>query len=430
MSAKRVKKKRLRPKKLLKRLTLLGILCATAWLLFLAGRGTYRWAHAWLFSDPAISVAAAVQIPDKTGIPAEAIVLRQETVILADKAGRANLLVAEGAQVETGQRVLELVDKSLLANIEEELNKLDRQVAQPSSSGVTRLAELDERLQSSQASLLSLMDGYRQALRNQSVAQYSPLHNSLNITARELAKLQQDRLLLLQGQASVEDQRAELESRRNQAIVAVYSPADGRISFAVDGLEMAADIANLTPELYDQLQQMSVTDHSVNTDSPIVAGQPVFKIATDSRTYLLVGLPEGTVESIADWSTIGVQVELAGQTIDWDAVWQQSSSLGENQCLLQITPEQEQLLPRFIAVTLHTEGEMLCEIPQKALIEAEQGAYVFILDQDGVVRQQAVVVRETARKTRIVTGLEPGLDVVTNPSGLTDGEDVSSRLRK
>jgi hypothetical protein len=430
LSAKRIKrKKRLKPKKLLKRLTLLSILVASAWLLFLAGRGTYRLAAAWLFSEPMIKTAEAVQVPDNSGISAQAVVLRQETVILADKPGRANLLVSEGTEVETGQRVLELVDKTLLASIEEELSKLDKQASQPSSSGVSRLAELDQRLQTSQTSLLSLMDDYRKALRNQQVEEYRSLYSSLNSAARELAKLQQDRLLLLQGHASVEEQRAELESRRNQAIVPVYSPANGRISFAVDGLEQVADLANLTPTLYDQLRQMKVADHSVTTDSLIVAGQPVFKVATDSKTYLLIDLPEGTAATIAEWAKVGVLVDLAGQTVDWEAGWEQNANLGQDQCLLQISPEQEQLLPRFIPVTLHTEGEVLCQIPSKALIVADQGAAVFVLDGD-VVHQQAVVVRAEEKRSSIVTGLEPGMLVVTNPSGLADGADVSSRLRK
>lgn len=424
------KRKRFRPKKLFKRLFMLAVLAAFIWALTFAARGAYRYTASLFAADKYVRTAEVKQVPDTSGIAAQAVVLRQETVILADKPGKANPLVAEGADVTTGQRVVELVDKSLLASIEEGLAKLDQQSAtKPDDTGATQLAQLDQKLLQAETALQALMDDYRAALNDRAVSKYRELYSSLNSRGKEVAKLQQDRLLLLQSENSVEEQRAELESRREQAVVPVFSPASGRISFQVDGLEQMANLANLNPSLFTNLKETKITNYTVAAETAIDAGQPVFKVSTGRDTHLLVNLPAGALATIQGWSELAVQVNTVGAAGDWPATLQPSQQLGGEQCLLKIELPPETEMPRFLDVTLHTKGEVLCQIPKGALVNGEASSQVFLLDGT-VVKAQTVVVRETGKSSVVVTGLNPGATVVTNPAGLTDGEDVSSRLRK
>lgn len=428
--AKVKKRKKFKPKKLFKRLFMLVVLVAVVWVLTLAAKGAYRFTTSLFAADKYLRTAQITQVSDTSGIVARAVVLRQETVILADKPGKANLLVAEGADVTTGQRVVELVDKSLLASIEEGLAKLDQQSAsKPDDSGATRLAQLDQKMAQSETALQALMEDYRAALHERNVAKYRELYSSLNSRAKEVAKLQQDRLLLLQSEHSVEEQRAELESRREQAVVPVFSPANGRISFQVDGLEQVANVANLSPTLFTNLKETKITNYLVAAETAVAAGHPVFKVSTGKDTHLLVSLPAGALPTVQGWSEIAVQANTAGATGDWPATLQPSQQVGADQCLLKISLPAETEMPRFLDVTLHTKGEVLCQIPKGALVAGEAGSQVWLLDGT-VVKAQTVVVRETGKNSLVVTGVNPGATVITNPTGLTDGEDVSSRLRK
>lgn len=429
LPTKKHKHKRFKPRKLVKRLTLLATFFALGWLVFLAGRGVYQVTASLLTADKLVKTAQAEQIADLSGVVAEAVVLRQETVILADKPGRANLLLVEGADVKSGQRVVELVDKTLLASIEEELGKLTKAGSQPDAAGAERLAQLEEKLGAGETKLQTTMDDYRRALRNREVVAYRELYSSLNSTAKGVAKLQQDRMLLLQSQNSIEERRAELESKREQAVVPVFSPAAGKISFRVDGLEQLANPANLRASLFDDLKKMQVADYQVGTNSSITAGQPIFKVDTSKDTYLLVSLPQGAAQTILGWSSISIQVASGNLSANWPATLQPSQNLGVEQCLFKVNPNDGTTAPRFLSVTLHTQGEVLCRVPKSAVISTAAGDQVFLLD-GSVVKAQAVSMRQPGKGYLVVAGITPGANVVTNPSGLADGVDVSSRLRK
>lgn len=429
MPTKKRKRRRFKPRKLVKRLILLVAFLALGWLIFLAGRGAFRLTTSMLTGGKWIKTVSAEQMADSSGVAAEAVVLRQETVILADKPGRANLLLAEGDSVKTGQKVVELVDKTLLASIEEELGKLGKDGAQPNAAGAEQLAQLQQKLQAGESKLQTTMDDYRQALRNREASAYQGLYSSLNSTAKEVAKLQQDRNLLLQSQSSVEERRTELESKRVQAVVPVFSPATGRISFRVDGLEQLANSANLRASLFDELKKMQVADYQVAADSTISAGQPVFKVTTNNDTFLLISLPQGAAETISAWSSISIQVASGNLSADWPATLQPSQNLGADQCLVKVNPADGGAIPRFLSVTLHTQGEILCRVPKSAVISTPAGDQVLLLD-GSLVKAQAVSLRQTEKSYLVVAGITPGSSVVMNPSGLADGTDVSSRLRK
>jgi multidrug efflux system membrane fusion protein len=69
----------------------------------------------------------------------------------------------------------------------------------------------------------------------------------------------------------------------------------------------------------------------------------------------------------------------------------------------------------FVNVTLVLEVEAdALVIPAQAVLNAQQGTFVFVVDPDGTAKQQPVTVRRTVDTLAVIAGLQPGTLVVTD----------------
>lgn len=418
-------RRRFKPRKFLKRLFVLAIFLGIGLGFFWLGRGAYRLIAGWRGRPTYLTFAQAEQVEDMPGLAAEAVLLRQEVVVLADKPGRVNLVIEPGNQVESGRLVMEVVDKDLLAQIDTEIQKLEKgeQQGNPNEQSI---ADIENKLLSAQGELYAAMDSYKQALMVQAVENYNTLYNSLSQIAKGVVQLQQDHQLLAQSQVATAEQRQELEYRRQQAIVPIYAPTGGAVYFWVDGLEDLASPTKIVPDLWGQLQAgKSAPVYQTEGDAQVAAGQPVFKVAVDNRTYLLTQVDTDKVEIPPEWQTVSV----CWQDKVFSARVVEHDGLASGQVLL-LVEEASMALPRFMEVSLHKEGEVYCSIPVQAVTTIDNQNVVFVLEGNAVKAMPIEILQQPNKKKVIVVGLQPGMSVVTRPEGLVDGQDVTERLRK
>lgn len=430
MNGKKRKRRKFRPRKLLKRLLVLVILLAVGIGFFWLGRTAYRMVTGWRNRPQVLTLGQAQQVDDIPGISATAVLLRQEVVVLADKPGQVNLLVDGGGQVESGHLVLEVVDKTLLAQIDAEIQRLEKGVQQgtPNSQG---LADVTTKLTDGQGKLYEAMDKYKQAVRVQAVQTYSSLYSNLTKLAREVVQLQQDRLVLAKSQVATAEQRQELEARRQQAIVPVHTPATGVVHYWVDGLEEMATVSNLTPGLWEQLKGAQLEKvYRTEGGTQVAAGQPAFKVAVDTKTYLLVQLTTDNAVIPPDWESVSLRLQGGRVEEVFSAAIVEHTGLEAGQLLLRLDAGEALVLPRFSEVSLHKDGEIFCSIPMQAITSVEGKTAVFVLEGNTVKAQPVEVLQQQTKKNVIVAGIKPGVSFVIRPEGLSDGLDVTDRLRK
>jgi hypothetical protein len=424
------KRKKFKPRKLLKRLLVLAIFLALGSGLLWLGRSTYRLIAGWRNRPALLSTVQAEQVTDIPGIDAEAILLRQEIVVLADKPGVVNLLAEAGAQVDSGHLVLEVVDKTLLAEIDAELQKIDKGEQQGAETNQS-LADVTSKLTASQGSLYEVMDNYKQALRVQAVQTYSGLYNSLTKLAKQVVQLQQDHVLLAQSQVTSTEQRQRLEDRRQQAIVPVHTPVTGAVYYWVDGLEEVATLSKLAPGLWEQLQGAKPEKtYQTQGDSQVEAGQPVFKVAVDDKSYLLLKLSAENSSVPSEWESVSVQLTEGEVQEAFSGRIIEHEGLEQGQLLLSLEAAEPLVLPRFSAVSLRKDGEVFCSVPKQAVVTVDNETVVFILEGNIVKAQPVRILQQQTKKSVIVAGIKPGVPIVKRPEGLVDGQDVTDRLRK
>lgn len=430
MGRKGHKRRKFKPRKLVKRLLLLAIIFAIGTGIFWLGSSAFRLFANWRNQPTVLKLAQAEQVDDIPGIAAEAVLLRQEIVVLADKPGSVNLVIDAGIQVESGNLVVEVIDKDLLAQLDTEMQKLDQSEQQvaPDSSGLTAVVE---NLTTTHSKLNQAVSDYNAALRSRAVQTYSTLYNSMTQAAKQAAQLQQDHAVLAKSHVATTEQREQLEQRRQQAIVPVYTPSAGAVYYWADGLEEVAKPANIGAELWEQLQagkqaQVYLTER----DNLIAAGQPLFKVAVDNKTYLLLQLVSADAVVPPEWQTVSVCWQHEGQEALFSAKIIEHEGLAEGQLLLQVEAEEAAQLPRFLDINLHKDGEVYCSIPRGAIANIDGQNVVFILDGSIVRAQPIDVLQEQNKKNVIIGGLKPGTSFVLEPTGLSDGQDVTDRLRK
>ena len=430
MRGKGRKRRKFRPRKLLKRLLVLAIIFAIGTGVFWLGSSAFRLIASWRSRPALLKIAQAEQVDDIPGIAAAAVLLRQEVVVLADKPGSVHLLIDPGLQVESGKLVVEVIDKDLLAQLDAEIQKLDKNEQQATPNDTSLKAVVDN-LASTHAKLNQAIADYQAALRTQAVHSYSALYNSMTQTAKQAVQLQQDHALLAKSQVATAEQREQLEQRRQQAIVPVHTPAAGSVYYWVDGLEEVAKPANIGAELWEQLQAGKQAQvYRTEGDGLVAAGQPLFKVAVDNKTYLLVQLASADAVVPPEWQAVSVCWQNEGQEALFSGKVVEHSGLTEGQLLLQVDADEANHLPRFLDVNLHKDGEVYCSIPQKAVVNLEGQNVVFVLDDVTVKAHPIDVLQEQTKKNVIVAGLKPGAAFILDPAGLSDGQDVTDRLRK
>lgn len=422
------KRKKSKGKKLFRRLFVLGFLGMIVWAAFLGVRWTARLTLSLINRPSYVSTATATEAQDQHGLQGEAVLLRKEIVVLADKPGIANLLLDAGTTAAIGERILEIVDKSLLASIEDDLRKLDKQANQPSVDHTDEVARLDERIAEKESKLQDLVNQYRTALAGRSLEQYKDIYADMSRYAQELSSLQQNRLQLIGTANAIQEQREALLARREQAIVAMQAPVQGRAYFLVDGLEQSALVSAIGPGTWDALKTDKGTAAVTRDGDQVAAGQPLFKLVTSDEVYLLVQLGKDNVNSTTGWQGVKVQSDALNDKVSFSAELVAHQGLGADQLLLKVTePLPGLYTERIVSLRLFPQGEILCEIPASALLPDD--ASVFVLDGT-IARKQAVTVRGQAGKNAVVAGLQPGTVVLKRPGGISDGEDIGPRLRK
>lgn len=399
----RRKKRRFRP---LRRLLLIFIILGLMYGMFAASRAVYRLAF------PAIRYHKAALVEDPI-LKGRAVVLREELVVAAPRAGVLNVLLDNGARVLAGQTVFELVDKNLLTAI-------DKQLAEEAAKATGKAAETEDvynhkrsQLAQAQAVVRAHTVRYSNYIRLGSRLEADRVFRELEQAQQTAAKFMQEYDFASRSQEQYEARRKELLSQRQRAILSVTAPVPGIISFSTDGLESSLKASGYRNVTLSALRQVKNEQKSFKNNDVIAAGQAVCTIIDSSSAVLLLeakslgALPEA------------LEVTYAGSVMPVELLSNTPTSEDKVSILaLRVLSPSLEMLSRTIEVTIRARGEALCSIPARAVIPRGSGSVVYVRSPSGQIEERLVVVRSTRGKLAIVTGLNPDEVVVTTPQNL------------
>jgi len=352
------------------------------------------------------------QAVDTTVFAGQALVLRDELALVAARAGVLNILVDHGTKIQAGQSLFEIVDKSLLSSIDEQLalGAEDRpSEAAPEAVIVERRQELVEAL----LIVRSLAGEVALGVRNNDAPVVARAMRELKGARQNAQKKEQEYALATRSDSLKEERRSALLAQRQQAIHVVRASAPGYLSLAPDEIVGSLPVSEYASVTIDMIRQARRILGEKSNGARVPAGQAVGVVIDPSRVILIFEAPE-----TLDLPEL-VDISIGDSVMQAQALPRLLTEVeGEVLIPLQLdNPPLAPLLQRSAKIVVRPRGELVSSIPSSSLVLGEETT-VFIKADTGEHLERTVRVLANKGNRAHVTGLHPLEAVVVNPARL------------
>ncbi len=368
-------------------------------------------------------------------VEAQALIVRDERVLVSPTDGRLKPIVAEGVRVAATDRVA-MVIRAGMENTLVELENCEQQIAQIQLELVERgqIPAAQAVYTETNGEISAIVRLVRRASSYGSLAGVSQYGSSLDLLIEARESRLQDIDFKDARLDQLASQRGYLTSILGENAGMITAPAPGIVSYRVDGLEERLDQAfldTLTPDRLRTTLSAATGFRAIALD--VAAGAPIARISNGLVQQLVMFVPSAR----ADWfevdNTHTVRIESEGIVVEDARVTRAESSSGG--CLLVLATDRQvaRLFDHRVvecSVTLPQQTTEGLLVPITALIE-EGGQTFIMLNHSGYARRAAVVVLDTDRTRAII---EPDAEnaykirassiVIVNPESVTEGAKV------
>lgn len=247
-------------------------------------------------------------------VPARALVLREEKVLISPAGGAVRTLVAEGERVRPDQALLELVDLADRRDTEAQLAELDRRMRSLAAEAAGDREALEAQVVRATVDHQSALAGLGQVVMSggQDRQGFAQAWQRLLAASRLLASAG-GRMQAAQGRAQeLERQRAALLAELDAPGTAIASPSSSLVSLVFDGLEGLApnQVWELGPR---EFLRLDGSRRQVRDGQRIAAGEPAIKLVSPYRAHLVMLLLASTAAPMAAGDRLAVRFPGAGE---------------------------------------------------------------------------------------------------------------------
>ena len=396
------RKRRFRP---LRRLLLLLVIVGLGYGLFSCSRVAFRTVF------PELRVERVV-LANEPLLAGKAVVLRDEVVVAAERAGVLNQLHMHGSSISAGEIMFEIVDVNRLVAIDRQLADEAERMATSQAQSAEVIAHLSTELAAAQAVVRDLATRYAFYLRNGDSTQAVRTFADLSAANRTAQNAREEYTFAARSQEQFAARRAELQNQRRQAILSVASPLSGVLNFALDGWEDELRVDDYRSLPLATFRQVSRNPNALGNMDTIAAGQAIGSIVDPKRVVLL--LEAGSV-------ALGSEVEVVyGQAVLAASVSSLVTDGGSSSLIaLDVAdPPASLLTTRIAQVSVQPQGETLTRIPLRALLTRDAKDVVYVQTASGELEERTVLVRQRHAGRAVVSGLSADELVVTNPKAV------------
>lgn len=383
------------------------------------------WAAMWGYRTvftPQIVFAVAEAVNESPLFSGRGLITRDELVVVAQRSGTLNVLIAAGGRVQAGENILEIVDRDRLAEIERQINIEEQRIREGGPDAATALAEAERELGNAVGSLRALTVTYAELLRQGSSAKAEALFREIGKAAQKVDNLQREYQDTRISGEDFESRHEELLEQRDSAIYSLSSPIDGVIGWKVDGLSGRLGPISSPAERFASLCGLEADAVGVSSGDSVVAGQALCVIAN----------PTGIILSIAVDIEAALPVEDFHLTINVnpaDVRFLRTEEVPGEDLLLYVYEftglSLDAVNSRLVNVEIWPIRDPRVSIPTKALVSSSGGYSVYVVDEAGLVTEVSVSIEGGSGLNSVVTGLKPGQQIIATPQLVTPGEPVS-----
>jgi len=179
-------------------------------------------------------------------------------------------------------------------------------------------------------------------------------------------------------------------------------------------------------------------NYSVNTE------QPLMEITDLTEIKIILEVPEYDIVDIRLGQRIEIRPEVyekkrafPGKVVDISKISKTSTSTSENVVEVEVKPDEPiaDIVPGFkVSASIYLDSGEGLNIPKTALLEGDDGYYVYVVDQkSGVITKKTVSISDVRKgdDVEVKEGLSLGEAVLVAPNeNMRDGEKINYTLRQ
>lgn len=245
----------------------------------------------------------------------EGIIIRNEKVYTAPKAGVVNYNIADNEKIKKGNIVCTIKDEAAVASMEASLEDINKNILalQQSRDDMSLFSEDVKRVNSQ---IKDTID--------------ERVYSFVSVNTKELYELKENikkkidsrnQMLLSENKGSLQElasKKIEQENEINKNITTIASADGGIVSYFVDGMESTLNLESLNN--LTQEQTLMKPDKSEELKNPAAKDSPIFKVILDNSWYIASFIESRFIENWKEGSTVIVYIKDDVNTFPVEAV--------------------------------------------------------------------------------------------------------------
>jgi putative membrane fusion protein len=395
------------PKKIFK---IMAVLALSVFLYLFVGRFNYIMSR--LFIRTTVAKQGIIEVFAR----GEGLMIRNEHTVTSPLDGLVLFLVEDKQQVRSGQIIAE-VSEDRTGQIQQKRDEINRQIEILDTQAEQRAVELTKKIQYLTEDINDLKKDLNTALSSgqgdlaaRVSDQLQQAQNELDIVEQEYAFLRQTTEKIRQEFIS-DLEKVALELKGESVLIKAPSP--GMVSLGYDGWENAFKVGEVPDELW-KINDLKDRFGLLADNSPIQAGQAVFRLIDNFEVYVFVVLDDFIQLNKNQWvwirwgdmPPVGEKAKVVSvhNSLEGMGVW----------LALDVFKNEFADLRRLEGLKLVTESHKGVMIPKTAIDRSRGKSGVFLMADGKPVFHYVNVIAEDD-KNAIVDKVPVGSIVVTNP---------------
>ncbi|MBM6828891.1 hypothetical protein H9X85_04620 [Anaerotignum lactatifermentans] len=297
----------------------------------------------------------------------QGLIVRDEVVVTSNRAGTPFYQYAEGDNVKKSAVVCSIKDTASTDVLEDKLANIDADIleSQKERADLSAFAEDIQRLENT---MKSTVDSFAGKSMSESTSYLYSMRTQLesSINQRNEIWLSEN----VESLSQLNEEKNAYEQQLSQSMSNLTAPESGVLAFTYDGLE-----ETLTPEAIPEISVDQISGNekmtSISKVSNVVEGDPVFRLVTSNRWYIITSLP---ASDVADWEVnTWKKINLIGEEGTYQATATvESVEKGESQSRVVLSCNSylnEFINNRLITIQLDSTVVEGLKIPNNAIVE-------------------------------------------------------------
>lgn len=361
-------------------------------------------------------------------VSAKAFFVRHEKVLHSPVTGTIALALAEGARVRKDAEVASLSDVEERQQAEDRVAQLESDLTAFNNTNGAEEAALADAIAKSQAAAKAKAAALRVACLGSDFVAIGQDTAELASASRDQAEAAGRLDVIRQDRAAIEEALATARAALQQTIFPIPAPEAGFVSYSLDGLEETLTPDSIgdygTKQLVTSVGALQVTADQSRVD----AGQAVAKIIGDTESYVSTIVTNQEAERLSAVNEVTLRFPAFEGRRETTAILFHVGDREKNgYCLVTYRVEGilEGMIPvRQVDASIVVQVYRGTVLPRKAVVHRGGEDGVFVLEGGLVCRFHPVDIVGESGGEVVVSGLDPGTQVISNPWLVREGTRI------